>query len=74
LAHPIIEDESFEISLLIGADHCWNFVGDHIIQGDGPTAMQSKLGYLLLEPLPVCQSPLSDTNIFHVSIQTTAEG
>jgi len=73
LTHPITGDENFEISLLIGADQYWNFVGDHIIRDDGLTAMQSKLGYLLSGPLPVCQSPLSDTSIFHVSIQTTAE-
>jgi len=31
LAHLITEDENFEISLLIGADHYWNLVGDHIV-------------------------------------------
>ena len=41
------DNESFEISLLIGADHYWDIVQDHIIRGNSPTAMQSKLGYLL---------------------------
>ena len=41
------DNESFEISLLIGADHYWDIVQDHIIRGNGPTAMQSKLEYLL---------------------------
>ena len=47
LAHQVTDNESFEISLLIGADHYWDIVQDHIIRGNGPTAMQSKLGYLL---------------------------
>ena len=47
LAHPVTDNESFEISLLIGADYYWDIVQDHIIRGNGPTAMQSKLGYLL---------------------------
>ena len=47
LAHPITDKENFEISLLIGSDHYWNFVGDHIVRGNGPIAMQPKLSYLL---------------------------
>ena len=48
LAHPIMkEDSQFDISLLIGVDHYWKIVQDHIVRGDGPTAVQSKLGYLL---------------------------
>ena len=39
LAHPITRDENFEISLLVGADSYWNLVGDHIVRGDGPTAV-----------------------------------
>jgi len=52
LAHPIKTDEMFEISLLIGADAYWKLVQNHIVRGDGPTAVQSKLGYLLSGPLP----------------------
>ena len=51
LAHPITDSENFEISVLIGADYYWSFVQDHIVRGDGPTAVQSKLGYLLSGPL-----------------------
>ena len=50
LAHPVTPEENFEISLLIGVDHYWDLVGDHIIRGTGPTAMSSKLGYLLSGP------------------------
>ena len=67
LAHPVTREENFEISLLIGADHYWIFVEDHIIRGNGPTAMQSKLGYLLSGPLPIVQKTLGGTNILHVS-------
>ena len=31
LAHPITGDKPFEISLLIGVDHYWKLVGDHVI-------------------------------------------
>jgi len=42
----------FEIALLIEADAYWKLVQDHIVRGDGPTAAQPKLGYLLSGPLP----------------------
>ena len=48
LAHPVTKSDSFEISLLIGD---WDFVGDHTIRGNGPTAVSSKLGYLLSRPI-----------------------
>jgi len=37
----------------VGADHYWDIVGDVIIGGDGPTAVESKVGYLLSGPAPV---------------------
>ena len=52
LAHPVTSDKNFTILLLIGTDHYWSFVEAHIIRGKGPTAQQSKLGYLLSGPLP----------------------
>ena len=52
LAHPLTDDESFNISLLIGADKYWEIVGNQVIRGNGPTAVQSKVGYLLSGPLP----------------------
>ena len=58
LVHPITENENFEISVLIGADYYWSFVQDHIVRGNGPTAVESRLGYLLSEPLSTCsQNP-----------------
>ena len=68
LAHPVTSDEHFNISLLIGVDHYWDIVDDNIIRGDGPTAMGSKLGYLLSGPLPVSHSEYGITNTLHVGI------
>ena len=68
LAHPIAGDKSFEISLLIGVDHYWKLVGDHIIRGDGPTAVQSKLGYLLSGPVHISNCGCEVISTFHVSI------
>ena len=69
LAHPV-SDGNFEINLLIGADHYWDIVQDNIIRGEGgPTAMQSRLGYLLSEPLKSMRSQGNLTNIFYVMAQ-----
>ncbi|XP_060566632.1 uncharacterized protein LOC132725515 [Ruditapes philippinarum] len=51
LAHPVSGDEDFDIEILIGADHYWDVIQDQVIRGDGPTAILSKIGYLLSGPL-----------------------
>ncbi|XP_063447872.1 uncharacterized protein LOC134727420 [Mytilus trossulus] len=51
LAHPICAEDKFNISLLIGADYYWSIVEDEIIRGNGPTAVKSKIGYLLSGPV-----------------------
>ncbi|XP_065895716.1 uncharacterized protein [Dysidea avara] len=56
LAHPGTSDENFHISILIGADFYWHFIQDRVVRGDGPTAVESRLGYLLSGPLPLSQS------------------
>ena len=61
LAHLITSDESFDVSLLIGADHYWDLVEDHVIRGPGPTAVASKLGYLLSGPMPTSSDTRSTT-------------
>ena len=58
--------KNFKIWLLIGTDHYWDLVEDHIIRGNGPTAMSSKLGYLLSGPLPIEQI-VNTTTSLHVS-------
>ena len=61
LAHPTTSDESFEVSFLIGADYYWDLVEDHVIRGRGPTAVASKLSYLLSGPLQTSSSLPSNT-------------
>ena len=56
LAHPVTNDENFDINILIRADFYWRFVQDTVVRGDGLTAVESKLGYLLSGPLPLSQS------------------
>ena len=70
LAYPITENENFEISVLIGVDYYWHFIQDHVVRGDGPTAVQSKLGYLLSGPLPA-KTQCNLINLFHVTSLTT---
>jgi len=67
LAHPVTTADNFEISLLIGADHYWELVGDHIVRGTGPTAMSSKLGYLLSGPVLLPRPITSSVNTLHVA-------
>ena len=69
LAHPVTTDNDFKISLLIGADYYWDIVEDHIVRGNGPTAIASKLGYLLSGPLSSTRSQDVVTNILHVATQ-----
>ena len=75
LAHPITSDEHFAISLLIGADHYWDIVNDTVIRGQGPTAVASKLGYLLSGPLQTSLIRPSETvvNLLHTLSSTKKE-
>ena len=68
LAHPVTEDDSFEIHILVGADYYWTFIQDHVIHGDGPTAVQSCLGYLLSGPL---LQPSAAVTLVHVNFTAT---
>ena len=52
LAHPVTQDGEFDISLVIGADHYWRIVQNHVVRGNRPTAVKSKIGYLLSGPTP----------------------
>ena len=67
LAHPITDEDLFQIDLLIGADHYWNIVEDDIVRGPGPTAAKSKIGYLLSGLVPTSnQSTRIKASILHV--------
>ena len=70
LAHPVSSAEKFEISLLIGVDYYWEIVGNHVVRGRGPTAMQSMLGYLLSGPLPI-QSESIAGSLHSYTMQTS---
>ena len=71
LAHPI--PGPFEISLLIGVNHFWKLVWDHAIRGNGPTAVESKLGYLLSGSPHTSNCGDEVISIFHVSIGPNVE-
>jgi len=51
LAHPLSSDPEFTVLLLVGADYYWDIVGDKVVCGSEPTAVESKLGYLLSGPM-----------------------
>ena len=73
LAHPVTSTEQFVINLLIGADHYWDIVEDHIIKGNGPTAMGSKLGYLLSGPMGTTKQENMPANILHVATKSISD-
>jgi hypothetical protein len=66
LAHHVTSDDLFEIEVLVGADHFWNIIQDTVIRGDGPTAVASKLGFLLSGPLPATPMQKNNTYIMNV--------
>ena len=72
LAHPVGSDNKFEITLLVGADFYWNLVQDKIIRGNGPTAVESKIGYLLSGPLSLSDTKAS-VSMFHASVMQSNE-
>ena len=73
LAHPVTMAENFEISLLVGADFYWDLVEDHIIWGDAPTAMSTKLSYLLSGPVLLPRPQSAAVNIIHVAAEHKQE-
>ena len=64
LAHTVTEGDNFEITILVRADYYWTFVQDQVIRGNGPTAVKSRLGYLLSGPL---SQSLTAVNVIHVN-------
>lgn len=66
LAHPISDHENFDITLLIGADFYWNVVQNRIIRGNGPTAVSSKIGYLLSGPISTPSAEHRDNYMLNV--------
>ena len=68
LAHPASAGDLFDINVLIGADHYWDIVGDKVIRGNGPTAMESKLGYLLSGPITQRTTASSMNSVMNVTV------
>ena len=73
LAHPVSGEDNFEISLLIGADFYWDLIGDHTIRRNGPTAVSSRLGYLLSGPLPVPQPSSVVTSLLSMTANCSTD-
>ncbi|XP_045209140.2 uncharacterized protein LOC123561052 [Mercenaria mercenaria] len=63
LAHPVTKNDEFNIKVLVGADYYWT-MQDEVIRGNGPTAIQSKIGYLLVGPI----SKNTTRNTIHINI------
>ena len=66
LAHTVTGDENYEISILISADYYWHFIQDNTVLGDGPTAVQSYLRYVVSGPLHLPKP--TETYSLHVAI------
>ena len=71
LAHPVTTEQHFQISLLIGADYYWSIIENHIIRGNGPTAVKSKIGYLLSGPMPHCNTSDTSSTSLHTNVVDT---
>jgi hypothetical protein len=69
LAHPVCSGDKFEISMLIGADYYWEIVQNKIIRGKGPTAVQSRLGYLLSGPMSNSTGNTTSASMLNILIQ-----
>ena len=70
LAHPVSADGLFNIDVLIAADRYWDIVQDKTIRGNGPTAIQSKVGYLLSGPIKCHNQASSSTQETPIQIHT----
>ncbi|XP_070554690.1 uncharacterized protein [Ptychodera flava] len=70
---PQVKSGTFEIDMLIGADYYWSIVEDRIVRGDGPTAVASKLGYLLSGPTKLNNVSVMNTTIMRVLADTEHE-
>ena len=69
VARPVTAAENFENLLLVGVDFYWDLLGDHIVRGDGTTAMSLKLGYLLSETVLLPQNPSAIITILNVAAE-----
>ena len=66
LGHSVSKDDIFHITLLIGVNKYWEIIEDHVIRGDGPTAVQSKIRFLLSGQFTLTSSPKTTDYIMNV--------
>ena len=81
LNHAVSDNDHINISMLIGADAYWSIVQEAVVRGPGPTAVQSKLGYLLSGPLYNYRTPtlsgafhFTSASLFNLPDVTTPSG
>ncbi|XP_074649042.1 uncharacterized protein LOC141904356 [Tubulanus polymorphus] len=60
---PYVNTSNYEINLLIGADYYWSIVENEVVRGAGPTAVSSKLGFLLSGPINLN----ANTSVLHTT-------
>jgi hypothetical protein len=61
---------TFEVDILVGADAYWNIVGDQVIRGSGPTAVDSKIGYLISGRLQYSGEKIEQKALgMHISVE-----
>ena len=68
LSRGINGDHDFTVDILIGLDSYYSFVGDHLILGCGPVAVESRLGYLLAGPTRNAEPHGTSVSTFHIGI------
>lgn len=74
LADCPIEESCLRVDILIGSDYYWDLVtGDTRRSAGGPTAVHTKLGWVLSGPTPVikaarCSTNLTTTHVLRVDI------
>jgi len=73
LAHPVTTEQHFQILLLIGADYYWSIIENHIIRGNWPTAVKSKIEYLLSGPMQHCNTSNTSSTSLHTNFVDTTD-
>ncbi|XP_057374753.1 uncharacterized protein LOC130695607 [Daphnia carinata] len=76
LAHPYTGEDLFPVDLLIGADFYWGFIGgDKPVRGEGPTAINSKVGCLVSGPIESLrmQKPVQVMNLHIQSMESVED-
>jgi|688.fasta_scaffold1188848_1 hypothetical protein len=70
LVHPVSNKSNFNVDILIGAYYYWDIVGDQVIHGRGPTAVQSKIGYLIFRWLDNSNDTINQSVLnLHISVE-----